>query len=197
MGREAEGTFRWQGSEGAGRLLVESTEVILRGELRARIPREAIAGVRVEDDDLVLDTARGPLVATLGRAVAAALASTLAKPVPTLKQKLGLISGATAGCLGPIKDATLLAALAGHMAPVETATILIAEVMDDTTLAQVLDALPRLQGRHLWCVNAKGRAANLPEATIRTAMRQAGWIDSKTTGVSKTASATRYGIRKG
>lgn len=197
MGREAEGAIRYLGAIGAGRILIESTEVILRGEVRARVPREAIAAVRVEGDDLVLETARGPMVATVGAGLAEGLARVLLKPVPSLAEKLGLGGGATAGCLWPVTDAVLAAALAGRMAPVAEATLLVAEVLDEAALARLLDALPELAGRHVWCVNAKGPRPVLPEARIRAALRGAGWIDSKTTAVSDRVSATRYGLRKG
>ncbi len=197
MGREAEGTIRYLGAEGAGRILIEGAEVILRGEVRAKIPREAIAAVWVEGEDLVLATARGPVVATVGAGVAEGLARVLRKPVPTLAEKLGLMGGARAGCLWPVTDPTLAAALEGHVAPVAEATILVAEIMDEGALERLVKALPALVGRYVWCVNAKGPRPPLPEARIRAALRAAGWIDSKTTAVSQATSATRYGLRKG
>lgn len=197
MGREAEGAIRYLGAEGAGRILIEGTEVILRGEVRAKIPREAIAAVRVEGDDLVLDTERGPLVATVGAGVAERLAQVLRKPVPTLAEKLGLTGGVRAGCLWPVTDPVLLQALAERVVPVDEATILVAEIIDEAALERLVQALPDLARRYVWCVNAKGPRPLLPEARIRAALRAAGWIDSKTTAVSAAMSATRYRLRKG
>jgi hypothetical protein len=197
MGREAEGMIRYLGAEGAGRILIEGAEVILRGEVRGKIPREAITAVRVEGDDLVLTTACGPVVATVGAAVAEGLSLVLRKPVPTLAEKLGLTGMARAGCLWPVTDPALAAALAGQVVPVAEATILVAEIMDEGALERLVQALPALAGRHVWCVNGKGPRPPLPEARIREALRAAGWIDSKTTAVSQTMSATRYGLRKG
>jgi hypothetical protein len=197
MGREAEGAIRYLGAEGAGRILIEGAEVILRGEVRAKIPREAIAAVRVEGDDLVLDTARGPVVATVGAGVAERLAQVLRKPVPTLAEKLVLTGAARAGCLWPVTDPVLLQALAERVVPVAEATFLVAEIIDEAALERLVQALPDLAGRHVWCVNAKGPRPLLPEARIRAALRAAGWIDSKTTAVSAAMSATRYGLRKG
>jgi hypothetical protein len=197
MGREAEGAIRFQGEVGVGRMLIESTEVILRGEVRGRVPREAITGARVEGDDLVMDTTRGPLVLTAGAAVAAHLLKTLTKPVPTLREKLGVSAAVRAGELWPVTDAVLAAAMKGMTAPVPDAAIVVAEVLDEAALERLTMALPRLAGRHVWCVNAKGPRPVLPEARIRAAMRGAGWIDSKTTAVSDAVSATRYGIRRG
>jgi hypothetical protein len=196
MGREAEGAMRFLGQEGAGRILIEGTEVILRGDVRGRVPRQDIVGVRVDGDDLVIDTSRGPLVATVGAGIAAHLCRTLQKPVPTLVEKLGVSSATPAGCLWPVTDMVLADALAGLTAPLHTAAMLVAEVLDEAALARVLAALPDLAGRHLWCVNAKGPRPALAEARIRAALRDAGWIDSKTTAVSDQMSATRYGRRK-
>ncbi len=197
MGREADGAIRYLGAVGAGRILIEGAEVILRGEVRARIPRGAIAAVRVDGDDLVLETVRGPMVATVGATVAEGLARVLQKPVPTLAEKLGLTAGAGVGCLWPVTDPALAAALAGRVVPVAEATLLVAEVLDAAALERLLEALPALEGRPVWCVNAKGPRPPLPEARIRAALRSAGWIDSKTTAVSQAVSATRYGRRKG
>ncbi|NJM84680.1 MAG: hypothetical protein HC844_21605 [Tabrizicola sp.] len=197
MGQEAEGALRFRGAEGAGRILVESAEVILRGEIRARVPRAAVHGVRVEGDDLVLETAEGPLVATIGETRAAALQQALLKPPRSLAQKLGIDASVRAGCLWPVTDPVLQEALAGRVAPVVAAAVLVAEVLDSAALARLVDALPDLAARPVWCVNAKGRNPVLPEARIREAMRAAGWIDSKTTAVSDAVSATRYARRKG
>lgn len=197
MGREAEGTIRFLGEIGAGKILVESTELILRGEIRARVPREAILAVRADGDDLVVDTMRGPLVLTVGSGVAAHLLKTLRKPVPTLREKLGLGEAVRAGALWPVTDVVLAEALAGLTAPVAEAAILVAEVLEAAALARLMATLPELAGRHVWCVTAKGPRAVLPEARIRAALRAAGWIDSKTTAVSEAVSATRYGVRRG
>lgn len=197
MGREAEGALRYLGVEGAGRILVESGALILRGEVRARVARAGISGARVEGDDLVIDTGRGPLVATVGAVVARHLCATLLRPVPTLLEKLGAAGTVRVGCLWPVTDAVLAEALAGVLAPEAEAAILVAEVLDEAALARLMAALPGLGRRHVWCVNAKGPRPALPEARIRAGMRAAGWIDSKTTAVSDAVSATRYGLRKG
>jgi hypothetical protein len=197
MGREAEGTIQFQGQVGAGRILVESTEIILRGEVKGRLPRAAILAMRVEGDDLVIDTTGGPLLLTSGPAVAANLMKTLMKPVPTLREKLGVSETARAGLLWPVTDAVLAAALEGVTAPLPKAALAVAEVLDEAALARLMAALPDLAGRPVWCVNAKGPRPELPEARIREALRSSGWIDSKTTAVSTAVSATRYGLRRG
>ena len=42
MGRESDAWLGYNGASGAGKILLESTEIILRGAVRARIPRSAI-----------------------------------------------------------------------------------------------------------------------------------------------------------
>ncbi len=195
MGREAEGEIRFGGAAGHGRVLVESAEIILRGDVRARLPRQAIRAVRVEGDDLVIETVCGPVVATLGAEFAAHLCRALLKPVPALVDKLGIGDRARAGCLWPVTDAVLAGVLAGLTAPVDEAAVLVAEIMDEAALARLMAWLPGLAGRHVWCVNAKAPHPGLPEARIRAALRAAGWIDSKTTAVSDRMSATRYTLR--
>lgn len=196
MGREAEGAIRYLGEEGAGRLLIESTEVILRGEVRARVPRAEIRAVRVDGETLAIETSRGLVVATVGAELALRLSRILQKPVPTLVEKLGVSLTTRAGCLWAVTDVILAEALAGLTVPLPDAAVVVAEVLDDAQLARLLAALPDLAGRPVWCVTAKGPRPALPETRIRGALRGAGWIDSKTTAVSDRVSATRYGWRK-
>ena len=42
MGREAMCTYSWQGQTGQGKALLEAEEIVLRGDIRTRIPRHAI-----------------------------------------------------------------------------------------------------------------------------------------------------------
>jgi hypothetical protein len=101
------------------------------------------------------------------------------------------------GCPRPLADPALAAALKGQMATVADAHLVVAEDLDAAALARLVAALPVLVGRQVWCANAKGTHPGLPEARIRAALRDAGWIDSKTTAVSDAVSATRYGLHRG
>ena len=72
MGREAEGHAVWCGATGAVRAFLESDGIILRGEVRAKLPRAGLMDWRVEGEDLCLRAEGEPLVLTLGAKEAAA-----------------------------------------------------------------------------------------------------------------------------
>lgn len=72
MGRESAAQLWFGGATGFRTLLLESAEIILRGDLQARIPRSDVLGFGVEQDDLIIDTAHGPLRASLSAKDAAA-----------------------------------------------------------------------------------------------------------------------------
>ena len=82
MGREAEALCHWAGTSGQAHILLESSEIILRGEVRARIPRASIRSFKADGGDLTVDAAAGRLVAELGGTLAASWAAALAKPPP-------------------------------------------------------------------------------------------------------------------
>ena len=54
MGREAICTIRWKGEAAEGMALLESAEIILRGDIRARLPRDGISRAEVEGEALRL-----------------------------------------------------------------------------------------------------------------------------------------------
>ena len=190
MGREAAGEMRFDGKAGPGKLLLEAEGLILRGAVRMQIAREAITGFAVEDDVLRIETDRGPLEATLGAREAAAWLRALAKPPPSLADKLGIGTGRAVLRLGPVTDAALLAALAraGDGPPV----LAIAEVESLPALETALAAMSAHPGLPLWTVTPKGADSPLPEITLRVRMRAAGWRDAKSCAVSPRMTACRW-----
>ena len=101
MGREASGEIRFAGKAGPGRLLLEAEALILRGTVRAQIARGAIRGFDVAGDTLRIETEAGPVEADLGAREAAAWLRALAKPPPSLADKLGIAPDR--GCCGWVR----------------------------------------------------------------------------------------------
>lgn len=200
MGREAVAQANWQGQSGWVTALLEGDALILRGDVRLKLPRTAISAWRVAGPDLVLSTAEGLLTLTLGEEEAVAWDRHLAKPRPGLREKLGLTQTKRAFVLSPVTDELtdelLAEALAGHMAETAgDAHFLLAILRDEAGLVAAIAAAVHHDG-HLWAIHEKGRHPALPESTIRTALRAAGFVDSKACAVSDTLSATRYARRK-
>lgn len=195
MGREAATRLTYGGTKGEGRALLESDELILRGAVKARLPRADLSNARVEGDDLTIDTPAGPLHLGLGAVEAGRWLAALAKPAPTLADKLGVKAGMMIWSRRVDADPTLSAALAGATqgAPSEAALgVAVVETADalEETLAE-----RGAGGAPLWLVYRKG-AQGFGDAAIRGRMRELGFVDSKSCAVSTAFTATRYAPRK-
>ncbi len=189
MGREAEAQIEFAGQNGFGKILLEANELILRGEIRARIARKTITGFTTEGDDLVVVTAEGALRVNLGAKQAALWQQALAKPPPSLGTKLGISSLTPARVIGRVTDPALIAVL--HGVTTTDSMLILAEVSDQTCFDNVLEVLQNLSAPTFWGVTAKGKSA-FPEANLRSQMRAAGFIDSKSCAISDLHSATRF-----
>ncbi len=204
MGREASGSIRFGGQSGAGKLLLEPGEIILRGSVRAHIPRDQITGYQAEGEDLLIQTANGLLRATLGAKEAAQWVRALAKPLPDLAQKLGIKTGMALWVIGPLTDAALIAAVANHGSANHGVTdrcdaaqpaLLLAELPDQAAFDAALVLCHDHPTAAFWGITRKGKSA-FPDAALRAQMRTAGYIDSKSCAVSDGFTATRYSRRR-
>src|SRR6266852_9785417 len=66
MGQEVICTARWGGKSVRGKALLETAEIIFRGEPRLKIPFSAISGMEAKDGELRLKTDHGFVVFELG-----------------------------------------------------------------------------------------------------------------------------------
>jgi len=192
MGREAEGHAVWHGASGAVKALLESDGIILRGEVRAKLPRAGLLDWRVEGNDLCLRVDGEPLVLTLGAREAAAWVKALDKPVPTLAVKLGVSATARAWLIGGPAPEEIAVALAGFLAPGPGDAALIVAVLTGPGDLEAALAAGQAQGLRVWCVHGKGKGAAVGDAAVRAAFRAAGWMDIKSSAVSEAFSATLY-----
>jgi hypothetical protein len=192
MGREAEGHAVWQGASGAVTATLESDGVILRGEVRGKLPRAGLMAWRVDGEDLCLRSDGEPLVLTLGAKEAAAWVKALEKPLPSLAQKLGVSAEVRAWVIGGPAPEELAVAVAGAEVPgPEGAALIVAVLTGPGDLETALSAGQKT-GLRVWCVHGKGKGAAVPDARVREAFRGAGWMDIKTSAVSDGFSATLY-----
>lgn len=195
MGREAVCICRWGGERAEVKALLETHELIVRGELKRKVPLADLKGVRVDGDDLVFKVGREAVTLALGAKEALSWAKKIATPPPSLKEKLGLKGDAKAFVIGPVKDATLADAIKGATTKTPAkAALAVAVVETENELARALRSCPA--GAPIWIVHRKGKGATFGETPIRAAMRAKGFIDTKVSAVSTAFSATRY-ARKG
>lgn len=192
MGREAEGHAVWCGATGAVRAFLESDGIILRGEVRAKLPRAGLMDWRVDGEDLCLRSGGEVLVLTLGAKEAVAWVRALEKPLPTLAAKLGVSVTARAWVIGGPAPEELAVAVAGAAASgPETAAMIVAVLTAPGDLEAAL-AGGQETGLRVWCVHGKGKGAAVGDALVRAAFRGAGWLDIKSSAVSEGFSATLY-----
>ncbi|MEE3627215.1 hypothetical protein UCD39_25075 [Nitrospirillum sp. BR 11752] len=194
MGLEALCHATWNGGAGEVKALLESRELILRGDLRRTIPVAAVDALVVEGDALVMATPDGPLTLALGADAAARWAKKLTTPPPSLARKLGVGPGTPALVIGTADDPALVEALAGAVAPTPAdARLALAVARDAADLERAVAAHAALPaGTALWIIHGKGPKATFGEAPVRAWMRAAGFKDTKISAVSETLSATRY-----
>ena len=195
MGREARGMVTFGGTSGAASLHLDSTELTLRGAVRARIARRDIAEIAAGPGGLTLRAGGELLHVGLPQAEAARWATALATPPPSLADKLGIGPDKPAVVLGTVTDPALAAALQDAVvADPASATVIVASIRSQADLAAAL-AAARDTGLPLWCIYPKGKAADPGDAAIRALLRAAGLIDSKSCAVSEVLTATRYRLR--
>jgi hypothetical protein len=196
MGREARCRCRWGDRSAEVNALLESTELILRGPIRARIPLRDISAVRADAAALTFHAAGEPVTLELGAAEARTWAQKLTTPPPSLARKLGIGPQTTLAVRGTIDDADLAAALASaatQRARPATADLAVLRCDDARALTAFAERFAGLAAPPpLWIVYTKGKSAPLGEHAVRDAMRAHGFVDVKVAAVSAHLTALRF-----
>jgi hypothetical protein len=181
------------------RVLFETHEIIIRQPVGRRFPLESISNPRAVRESLIFESDGVTVELDLGLAQAKTWAAALIAGPPSLAHKLGVSDGARAWVIGPLDDAELKAALQGRRAAsAEGAAMTLAMVETELDLAAALAAQAReAPERPFWIVHRKGPKATFGEVAVRSAMRTAGYMDTKVSSVSDAWSATRYALKRG
>lgn len=179
MGREARCACRWGQRSGTVTALLESHELIVRGEFRARAALGALE---------------------LGAKRAQSWAAALAARPPTLARKLGITKATRLHVTGTIDDDELRAAVAEAAATTSslaTADLALVRTDDLATILKWVNGAPhRSETPPVWIAYVKGRTAPLGETTVRETMRTRGFIDTKVAAVSNRLTALRFVQKK-
>jgi hypothetical protein len=196
MGRETVAVAHWNGKTAEVKALLEATEIILRGEIRAKISRLAITSTSVNNDTLCVQSSEQLLRLELGHAEAAKWAAILSKPPPTLAQKLGIDATRKAFVIGHVDDEELAKVLLDSMTQNrQDAAVLMAVLTTNADLAEAVKLGQETPLSPIWCVYGKSKFATVSDGEIRAAMRAGGFVDNKTSGISDRMTATRYKFR--
>jgi hypothetical protein len=195
MGREATVQCRWGQETGHCKVLLETHELIVRGDLRRRVPIAQVIDVSVEGEELRFRVGGDAVSLSLGPSLAQRWAKALTTPPPSLASKLGISSTSRLRVLGEIDSRELEAAIAEAAATDgKNADLMIALVTTPHDLDLALARLPKRQSDTppLWIVYPKGSANPFGESSVRESLRGRGFIDTKVASVSSKLTALRF-----
>lgn len=199
MGREARCICLWNEARSQVKALLEPPELILRGEIRHRLPFANLEHVRVDGDSLHFKFGGHSVSLQLGPTVAAKWVETLLKPPPTMAKKLGITSETTVRMIGPVDDPALKKALAEakHIST-RKGDLILARVDTPADLDAALNkAAGQLKtGVPIWFIYRKGPRHPLNENHVRETALATGIVDTKIAAVSAELSALRFVKRR-
>lgn len=199
MGNEAACKLRYEGKTFSGKALLETSEILFRGETRLKIAFPSITKLQVRDGELYVQTKDGLAVFALGKQ-AEKWREKIANP-KTLIEKLGVKPGEVVSLTGHFPP-DFVASLEKHGATVvrdKTAKdgswyFLAAESREH------LQRTKRLAGSlngaaALWIVYPKGQTS-ITESDVRSAGLSAGLTDIKVASFSPTHTALKFVVPK-
>jgi hypothetical protein len=197
MGNEATCTLRFGNQESEGKALLETSEVLFRGDFRLKIPFSTIKSAKAVDGELRLQTAEGLAVFQLGPA-AQKWCEKILHPKSRI-EKLGVKPGGKVSLLGEF-DAEFLREIAGLTRSVTKGKVaadsdcifFAAESKKD--LGELAKIVKSMQGATpLWIVYPKGQK-HITENDVLSAGRKSGLKDVKVVGFSPTHTALKFVI---
>ncbi len=194
MGREAICDCTFAGTTTKVKALLESEELILRGDILLRAPLHELHHVRVESGSLCFNLDKGPVRLDLGAAAAKSWAKKIKSPPPSLADKLG-IAGKTVRTIGPISDRALDSAInSAARISARNPDLILSYVDTSESLAATLREAKAQLARSIpiWLVYRKGPGHPLNESAIRTSLRAQGFMDTKVASVSEELTALRF-----
>lgn len=200
MGQVVYCTARWSGKSAPGKALLETSEIIFRGEERLKIPFSSIRGTEARGGELRLKTAAGLVVFELGER-AEKWRQKIANP-KSVVEKLGVKPGEPVGVFGNLAAEFLKklkaqnSAVAKQIISAETRWIFLACELR-AELGNVKKIAAKMKGSTaLWVVYPKGQKS-ITEMDVLSAVRTAGLKDVKVVGFSATHSALKFVIPVG
>src|SRR5438270_11387898 len=197
MGNEATCKARFGKQRSEGKALLETSEVLFRGDFRLRIPFSAVKSAKVVDGELRLQIAEGFAVFHLGSA-AEKWCDKILHPKSRI-EKLGVKPGARVSWLGEfepefLREVTGLTETVGKgkVAADSECFFLAADSKEGlSALAKISKAMKSAAA--LWIVYPKGQK-HITENDVLSAGRKAGLKDVKVVGFSATHTALKFVI---
>jgi len=197
MGQEVVCTARWGGKSVRGKALLETAEIIFRGEERLKIPFSSIRGLEAKDGELRLKTDEGLVDFELGKH-AEMWREKIANP-KSVMEKLGVKPGQPVAVLGKL-EGEFLKKLKEQKSAVAPGKIVdgVGWIFFGAETREGLGEVTKIAGKMegsaaLWVVYPKGQK-NITETEVIGAGRKAGLKDVKVVGFSATHTALKFVI---
>ena len=195
MGREARCVVRYGSAEAICRALLETDDLIVRGDVRVALPLGEIADAVDDAGTLRVTWPEGTLELELGEPEAGRWQHAILHP-KTLFDKLGVKDGQRVAVVGSLPQEFVAELRSQHPeppsgAPLDVIFLAVAAPADLDLLEPMLHGLA--PDGAIWIVRPKG-SKELPESAVRSAARGVGLVDIKTARFSDTHAADKYVI---
>jgi hypothetical protein len=195
MGKEANCVARFGGKKSTGKVLLETSELIFRGDFRLRIALASLKSVKAAQGELRIDTPEGPAVFQLGEQ-AAKWCDKILHPKSRI-EKLGIKADARVSLFGEFEREFLdeLAALTKNVvnekldAHADWVFLSAVRKKDLAEAAKLAKKMAATAG--LWVIYSKGQK-ELTENDVLAAGRGAGLKDVKVVGFSATHTGLKF-----
>jgi hypothetical protein len=195
MGQETHCIATWNGKRSVGRALLETDELVFRGEFRLKLPFKSILELGVTEGQLSVRVSEGTATFNLGPR-AQQWAERIRNPRGLL-DKLGIRPEMTVSVMA-VRDQWFLDELQARVANVRLDTlaknsdVIIAGLESSKDLSTFTRMLACLKSDGaIWAVRRRG-AADLTEAAVMEAAREAGLVDVKVARFSDTHTAEKF-----
>jgi hypothetical protein len=203
MGREATCMCEWNGEMARVKALIEPPELILRGEIRQRLPFSELRQLRAEGGALRFKCGSDTVTLKLDASTAEKWAKAILAPPPSLAKKLGITPESTVWMMGEIDDAALENALTEarrvvRKGPGVGADVIVVRVNTAAELVRAFKITVKAtsNGVPIWIVYRKGPGHAISESDVRAAGLAAGIVDVKVASVSPTLTGLKFVRRK-
>jgi hypothetical protein len=199
MGQEIRCTVRFGKETSEGKALLETSEILFRGDFRLKIPFAEMKSVKAADGELRVQTAGGVTIFELG-AAAEKWCEKILHP-KTRMEKLGVKAGIRVSLVGEfdfdgefLREVKAIGKAMGKEKGGDGAELIFLAVGVEKELDQVSKIAKGIKGSMgLWIVYPKGQKT-ITENGVIAAGRKAGLKDVKVCGFSATHTALKFVI---
>ena len=199
MGNELACTMHHQEKSFSGKALLESAEILFRGEARFKIAFSAISGLQAKNGELHVQTKEGVFVFVLGPQ-AAKWREKIASPKSVL-DKLGVKSGQTVSLVGAFpadfrRSVQKMGAGVSNEKDAKDSACIFFAANKNQDLSRLPPVAKCVHGATaLWLVYPKGQTV-ITEADVRSSGLKAGLVDVKVVSFSATLTALKFVLPK-